>query len=103
MTTFKIIGPFFVPVYSLRTTMSQKLSLFPYLETTHFSPIIIRVIKSRKLRWAGCVACVRERRGAFRVMVEKPDGRRPLGRFMRGLEDNIKMDFREVFWGHGLN
>jgi hypothetical protein len=46
---------------------------------------------------------VRERRGAFRVLVEKPDGRRPLGRFMRGLEDNIKMDFREVFWRHGLN
>jgi hypothetical protein len=44
------------------------------------SPNIIRVIKSRRLRWAGHVACMGERRGAYRALVGKPEGRRPLGR-----------------------
>jgi hypothetical protein len=44
------------------------------------SPNIVRVIKSRRMRWAGHVARMGERRGAYRVLVEKPEGRRPLGR-----------------------
>jgi hypothetical protein len=50
------------------------------------------------LRWAGHVARVGERRGAYRALVGKPDGRRPLGRPRRSWEDNIKMDLREVGW-----
>jgi hypothetical protein len=62
-------------------------------------PNIIRVIKSRRLRWAGHVARIGKRRGAYRALVRKPEGRRPLGRPRRKSEDNIKMDIREVGWG----
>jgi hypothetical protein len=50
------------------------------LYALHSSPNIIRVIKSRRLRWAGQVARIGERRGAYRALVGKPEGRRPLGR-----------------------
>jgi hypothetical protein len=63
------------------------------------SPNIIRVIKSRRLRWAGHVARMGKRKGACRALVGKPEGRRPLGRPRRRWEDNIKMDLREVGWG----
>jgi hypothetical protein len=64
---------------------------------------VIRVIKSRRLRRAGHIARMGERRGAYRVLVGKTEGRRPLGRPRRRWEDNIKMDLREVGWGHGLD
>jgi hypothetical protein len=54
---------------------------------------IIRVMKSRNLRWEGHVARVGKRRGAYRALVGKPEERRPLGRARRRWEDNIKMDF----------
>jgi hypothetical protein len=54
------------------------------------------VNKSRRLRWAGHVAGMGERRGAYRVLVEKPEGRRPFGRRRHRWEDNIKMDPREL-------
>jgi hypothetical protein len=57
------------------------------------------VIKSRRLWWAGHVARMGERRGAYRALVGKPEGRRRLGRPRRRWEDNIKMDLREVRWG----
>jgi hypothetical protein len=60
------------------------------------SPNIVRVIKSRRMRWAGHVACMGDRRGAYRVLVGKPEGRRPLGRPRHRWEDNIKTDLREV-------
>jgi hypothetical protein len=60
------------------------------------SPIIIRVIKSRRLGWAGNIARVAERRGSYRVLVGKPAGRRPLGRPTHSWENNIKMNLREV-------
>jgi hypothetical protein len=63
------------------------------------SPNIIRVIKSRRLRWAGHVARIGERRGAYRALVGKLEGRRPLERPRRRWEDNINMDLREVGWG----
>jgi hypothetical protein len=56
------------------------------------SPSIIRVIKSRRLRWAGHVARAGERRGAYRALVGKREGRRPFERPRRRWEDNIKMD-----------
>ena len=57
------------------------------------------MIKPRRLRWAGHVARMVERRGAYRVLVVKPDGRRPLERLRRRWEDNIEMDLREVGLG----
>jgi hypothetical protein len=57
------------------------------------------VIKSRKMKWAEHVACMGERRSAFRVLVGKPEGKRPLGRPWRTWEDNIKMDLQEVRCG----
>ena len=60
------------------------------------SPSIIRVIKSRRMRWAGHVARVDERRGAYRVVVGKPEGKGPFGENRHRWEDNIKMDLQEV-------
>jgi hypothetical protein len=68
------------------------------LYALYSSPNIIRVMKSRRLRWAGHVACMGERRGSYRALVGKPEGRRPLGRPRRSWEDIIKMDLREVGW-----
>jgi hypothetical protein len=69
------------------------------LYALYSSPHIIRVIKSRRLRWARHVARMGERTGAYRALAGKPEGRRPLGRPRRKLEDNIKMGLREVGWG----
>ncbi|KAJ4428817.1 hypothetical protein ANN_25810 [Periplaneta americana] len=66
------------------------------LHALYFSPDIIRNIKSRRLRWAGHVARMGESRNAYRVLVGRPEGKRPLGRPRRRWEDNIKMDLREV-------
>jgi hypothetical protein len=54
------------------------------------------MIKSRRMRWAGHVACMGGRRGAYRVLVRSPEGRSPLGRPRRRWEDNIKMDLQDV-------
>jgi len=62
-------------------------------------PNIVRVIKSRRMRWAGHVACMGERRGVYRVLVGKSEGNRPLGRPRHRWEDNIKMDLQEVGCG----
>ena len=59
-------------------------------------PNIVRVVKSRRMRWAGHVARMGEGRGVHRVLVGKPVGKRPLGRPGRRWEDNIKKDLREV-------
>ncbi|KAJ4448554.1 hypothetical protein ANN_10572 [Periplaneta americana] len=66
------------------------------LHALYSSPDIIRNIKSRRLRWAGHVARMGESRSAYRVLVGRPEGKRPLGRPRRRWEDNIKMDLREV-------
>ncbi|KAJ4438379.1 hypothetical protein ANN_14324 [Periplaneta americana] len=66
------------------------------LHALYSSPDIIRNIKSRRLRWAGHVARMGESRNAHRVLVWRPEGKRPLGRPRRRWEDNIKMDLREV-------
>jgi hypothetical protein len=68
------------------------------LHDLYASPNIIRVIKSRRLRWAGHVARMGEERGAYRILVGRPEGRRPLGRPRRRWVDDIKMDIREVGW-----
>jgi hypothetical protein len=62
-------------------------------------PSIIRIIKSRKMRWAGHVALMGEKRNSYRLLVGKPEGKRPLGRPRRRLVDSIRMDVGEVGWG----
>jgi len=62
-------------------------------------PNIVRVAKSRRMRWVGHVARMAEGRGVHRVLVGRPEGKRPLGRPRRRWEDNIKMDFQEVGGG----
>ena len=60
------------------------------------SPNIVRVIKSRRMRWAGHVACMGEERGVYRVLVGKLEGKIPLGRPRHRWVDNIGMDLQEV-------
>ena len=62
----------------------------------NYSSNIVRVIKSRKLRWAGHVARMEEGRSAFKILTGKPTGKRPLGRPRHRWEDNIRMDFEEI-------
>ena len=62
----------------------------------NFSNRIVRVVKSRRMRWVGHVARMGEGRGVHRVLVGKPEGKRPLGRPRRRWEDNIKLDLHEV-------
>jgi len=64
-------------------------------------PNIVRLVKSRQMRWAGHVARMGEDRGVHRVLVGKPEGKRPLGRPRRRWRDNIKMDLQEVGEGRG--
>jgi hypothetical protein len=63
------------------------------------SPSIIRMMKSRSMRWAGHVARIGEKRKAYRLLVGKPEGKRPLGRPRRRWVNNIRMDLGEVGWG----
>ena len=69
------------------------------LNDLYSSPNSVRVMKSRRMRWAGHVALTGERTGVYRVLVGKPEGKRTLGRLRRRREDNIKMDLQEVGCG----
>jgi hypothetical protein len=66
------------------------------LHSLYSSPNIVRVIKSRRMRWARHVARMGEGRGVYRVFVGSPEGKNPLGRPRRRWEDNIKMYLREI-------
>ena len=70
------------------------------LNDLYSSPNIVRVIKSRRMRWAGHVARMGEERGVYRVLVGKPGGRRPLGRPRRTWVNNIRTDLQEVGCGY---
>jgi hypothetical protein len=69
------------------------------LRDFYSSPSIIRIIKSRRIIWAGHVARMGEKRNAYRLLVGKPEGKRPLGTPRRRWMDNIRMDLGEVGWG----
>jgi hypothetical protein len=69
------------------------------LHNLYSSPDVIRQIKSRRMRWAGHVASMGEGRNLYRVLVGKPEGKRPLERPRRRWEDGIKMELREIIWG----
>ena len=66
------------------------------LHSVYRSPNIVRVIKSRRLRWAGHVARMKEGSSAFKIVTGKPTGKRPLGRPMRRWKDNSRMDLEEI-------
>ena len=64
------------------------------------SPNVVRVIKSRRIRWAGHVDRMGEEREVYRILVGKPEGKRPLGRPRRRWVDNIRMDLQEMGYGY---
>jgi len=66
------------------------------LNDMYFAPNIVRVIKSRRMRWAGHVSHMGEERGGYRVLVGKPEGKRPRRRWV----DNIRLDLQEVGYGY---
>jgi hypothetical protein len=66
------------------------------LHDLYSSPIIIRIIKSRRMRWADHISRTGEKRNTYRLLVGKPEGKRPLGRPRRRWVDNIRMDLGEV-------
>ena len=66
------------------------------LNDMYSSPNIVQVIKERKIRWVGHAACMGESKGVYRVLLGKPEGKRPLGRPRHRWQDNIKMDLQEV-------
>jgi hypothetical protein len=71
-------------------------ALLKYNLNLEYAPDIIRQVKSRRMRWVGHVAHMGEERKVYKVLVGKPEGKRPLGRPRRRWEDGIKMDFRET-------
>jgi hypothetical protein len=66
------------------------------LHSLYSSPNIVRMIKSRNMRWAGRVSHMGEGRCVYRVLVGRSEGMKPLGRPRRGWDDNIKLDLREI-------
>jgi hypothetical protein len=68
------------------------------LHNLYSTPDIIRQVKSRRMRWAGHVARKGEERKVNKVLVGKPEGKRPLGRPSRKWENGIRMDLREIGW-----
>jgi hypothetical protein len=66
------------------------------LNDLYYLPNIVRMIKPRRMRWAGQLACMAEGRGVYKVLVVKLEGKRPLGRPRHRWKDNIKMDLQEV-------
>jgi hypothetical protein len=69
------------------------------LHNVYCSPSIIRMIKLKRMRWAGHVARMGEKRKAHRILMGNPKGKRLLGRPRRKWEDNIRTDLREIGWG----
>ena len=86
-------------ILTVSTTIGTMHIFTPVLYGLYSSPNIVRVIKSRRMRWAGHVARMGEESGAYRVLVGKPEGMRPLGRPRRRWEDNIRIDLQEVGCG----
>jgi hypothetical protein len=69
------------------------------LHNLYSYPVVIRQVKSRRMRWAGHVAHMGVERKVYRVLVGKPEGKRPLGRPRRRWEDGLRMDLREIGLG----
>jgi len=95
MALRRIFGP-----RSDEVTAEWRRLLDEELNDLYSSPNIVRVIKSKRMRWAGHVARMGEERGVYRVLVGKPVGRRPLGRPRRRWVDNIRMNLQEMRCGY---
>jgi len=93
-----VLGRMFGPKWDEVTGEWRKLHN-EELNDLYSSPNIARVINSRRMRWAGHVARMGERRGVYRVLVGRPQGKRPLGKPRCRWEDNIKIDLQEVGCG----
>jgi hypothetical protein len=91
----KVLGRIFGPKRDEVTGEWRKLHN-EKLNDLYFPPSIVRVIKSRRRKWAGYVARLGERRGVYRILVGKPERKRSLGRPRRRWKDNIKMDLMET-------
>ena len=103
MSENKVLGRIFGPKRDGVTGEWRKLHN-EELNDLYSSPNIVREIKSRRMRCAGHVARMEEGRGVYKVLVGKPEGKRPLGRPRRRWKDNIKMVLQEVgkgLWGLG--
>ena len=87
----RVLRGIFVPKREAVTGEWRKLHN-EELNDLYCSPNIVRVIKWRRMKWTGHVACMGERGGVYRVLVGRHEGKRPLGRPRRRWEDNIKMD-----------
>jgi hypothetical protein len=72
------------------------------LQNLYSSPSLIRMITSMRMKWAGYVARMGGKWNTYRILVGKPEGKRPLGRLRRRWMDSIKMDLREIVWD-GMN
>jgi hypothetical protein len=68
------------------------------LRNLYSSPSIIRMIKSRRMRWSGLVARMEEKRNSYRILEGKAEGKNPLGRPRRRWLNNVKMDLRAIIW-----
>jgi hypothetical protein len=90
----RILGPMRVEVTEGWRKLHNK-----ELRDLYSLPSIIRIIKLRRMRWVGHVALTGEKRNAYRLLVGKPEGRRPLGKPGHMWMDNIKMDLLEISWG----
>ena len=86
------MGPRGMRVRSGKCTTTRNFIVF----NLDRSPNIVRVIKSRRLRWAGHVVRMEEGRFSFKILTGKPTGKRPLGRPRRRWEGNIRMDLEEI-------
>jgi hypothetical protein len=75
------------------------VNVFRSFNILYSSPNIIRQIKSRRMRWVGHVAYMGEGMKVYKVLVGKPEGKRPLGRPRCRWDDGIRMDLREIGWG----
>jgi len=97
--SFSLLCQFIIHVNNSKVTREWRKLHNEELNDLYSSPSCVRVIKSRRMRWVGHVARMGERRGVNRVLVGKPEGKRPLGRHRRRWEDNIKMDLQELGCG----
>jgi hypothetical protein len=94
----KVLRRIFGPKRDEVTGEWRKLHSGGELHNLYSSPDISRQIKSRRMRWVGNVACMGEGRNVYRVLVGKPEGKRPLGGPRCRWEDGIEMDLRETGW-----